>query len=145
MQKHTFDFYTFPNDAVQLSIFPQRTINFYLFPICHHPSCNKYISVFAPGTLGILPDMYLVPVSNGLLGDIVSMFQNLGVKYQNNLQHMGFSNITMNYNMGLWGFINETERNQCDTSFSCNYCIRTTKGQVLCVYIFVIVIIICCG
>ena len=25
--------------------------------------CNKYNSVFAPGTLGILPDTYLVPVS----------------------------------------------------------------------------------
>ena len=24
---------------------------------------------------------------------------------------MGFSNITINYNMGLWGFINVTERN----------------------------------
>ena len=36
--------------------------------------CNKYISVFAPGTLGILPDTYLVPVSHGLLGDIVSMY-----------------------------------------------------------------------
>ena len=25
--------------------------------------CNKYNDVFAPGTLGILPDTYLVPVS----------------------------------------------------------------------------------
>ena len=47
--------------------------------------CNKYISVFAPGTLGILPDTYLVPVSNWLLGDIVSMYQNMYMKYQNNL------------------------------------------------------------
>ena len=73
--------------------------------------CNKYISVFAPGTLWILPDTYLVPVSNGLLGDIVSMYQNMDIKYQNNLQYMGFSNIIINYNMGLWGFINVTERN----------------------------------
>ena len=63
--------------------------------------CNKYIPVFAPGTLGILPDAYLVPVSNGLLGDIVSMYQNMNIKYQNNLLYMGFSNITINYNMGL--------------------------------------------
>ena len=26
--------------------------------------CNKYKYVFAPGTLGILPDTYLVPVSH---------------------------------------------------------------------------------
>ena len=25
--------------------------------------CNKYKNVFAPGTLGVLPDTYLVPVS----------------------------------------------------------------------------------
>ena len=50
-------------------------------------TCDKYNSVFAPGTLGILPDTYLVPVtvSNGL-GD----------------RHI--KNATM-------GFINVTERN----------------------------------
>ena len=26
--------------------------------------CNKYKYLFAPGTLGILPDTYLVPVSH---------------------------------------------------------------------------------
>ena len=26
--------------------------------------CNRYMYVFAPGTLGILPDTYLVPVSH---------------------------------------------------------------------------------
>ena len=31
-----------------------------------HQKCDKYYSVFAPGTLGIWPDTYLVPVSNGL-------------------------------------------------------------------------------
>ena len=61
--------------------------------------CNKYISVFAPGTLGILPDTYLVQVSHGL-GDIISIYQYMDIKYQNNLQYMG-----------LWGFINVTERN----------------------------------
>ena len=60
--------------------------------------CNKHISVFAPGTLGILPDTYLVLVSYGLLGDIVSMYQNMDIKYLNNLQYMG-----------LGGFINVTE------------------------------------
>ena len=39
------------------------------------------------------------------------MYQNMDIKYQNNLQYMWFSNITINYNIGLWGFINVTERN----------------------------------
>ena len=29
-----------------------------------HCLCNKYKYVFAPGTLGTLPDIYLVPVSH---------------------------------------------------------------------------------
>ena len=70
---------------------PQVRVHFYY--------CNKYISVFAPGTLGILPDFYLVPVSHGL-GDIISIYQYMDIKYHNNLQYMG-----------LWGFINVTERN----------------------------------
>ena len=56
--------------------------------------CDKYYSVFVPGTLGISPDTYLVPVSNGL-GD----------------RHI--KNATM-------GFINVTERSHWmtfDTAF----------------------------
>ena len=52
--------------------------------------CDKYISVFAPGTLGILPDTYLVPVSYGL-GD----------------RHIKIATM---------GFINVTERNHWMTS-----------------------------
>ena len=63
---------------------------------CIWSKCNKYISVFAPGTLGILPDTYLVPVSHGL-GDIISIYQYMNVKYQNNLQYMGLSNISIIY------------------------------------------------
>ena len=47
---------------------------------------------------GISTDTYLGPISHGLLGDIVSMYQNMDIKYQNNLQHMGLSNISIIYN-----------------------------------------------
>ena len=50
-----------------------------------YQKCDKYIAVFTPCTLGILPDTYLVPLSYGL-GD----------------RH--FKHATM-------GFINVTERN----------------------------------
>ena len=69
--------------------------------VCYY-TCNKYISVFAPGTLGILPDTYLVPVSHGL-GDIISIYQYMDIKYQNNLQYMGLSNITIIYNIWHYG------------------------------------------
>ena len=70
--------------SLVLYLFSEHNIDFYSF-YCFQYLCNKYISVFAQGTLGILPDTYLVPVSNGLLGDIVSMYQNRDIKYQNNL------------------------------------------------------------
>ena len=60
-----------------------------------HQEFDKYYSVFAPGTLGILPDTYLVPVINNGLGE----------------RHI--KNATM-------GFINVTERNHWmtfDTAF----------------------------
>ena len=50
---------------------------------------------------GYLPDIYLVPVSHGL-GDIISIYQYMGIKYQNNLQYMGLSNITIIYN--IWDY-----------------------------------------
>ena len=66
---------------------------------------------FAPGTLGILPDTYLVPVSSWVVRRQcinVSIFkvciQYMGIKYQNNLHYMGLSNISkINLqHMGLW-------------------------------------------
>ena len=53
-------------------------------PLIGHHGCNKYISVFAPGTLGILPDTDLVPVSHGS-GDIISIYGAMGV-YQCNIE-----------------------------------------------------------
>ena len=60
------------------------------------------MSVFAPSTLGILPDTYLVPVSHGL-GDIISIYQYMDIKYHNNLQYRGLSNITIIYNIRDYG------------------------------------------
>ena len=39
---------------------------------------------------------------------------------------MGFSNITINYNMGLWGVINVTERNHWMTSNTAFIHIKTS-------------------
>ena len=69
-----------------------------------HQKCDQYNSVFAPGTLGILPDTYLVPVSNGL-GD----------------RHI--KNATM-------GFINVTERNHCMTIYTAFIHINTSLNNI---------------
>ena len=38
-------------------------MKFKLQPNIGHQKCNKYKYVFAQGTLGVLPDTYLFPVS----------------------------------------------------------------------------------
>ena len=69
--------------------------------LIEHQKCNKYksvtkyISVFAPGTLGIYQTPTCVPVSNWVVRRHcinVSIFNIWLSNYQNNLQYMGLSN-----------------------------------------------------
>ena len=85
--------------------------------LCNITLCNKYksvtkyISVFAPGTLGMYQTLIWSQLAIGLLGDIVLMYQysiyvfNIWIlNSQNNLQYMGLSNTSIInlQHMGLW-------------------------------------------
>ena len=76
-----------------------------------YKNVTKYISVFAPGTLGIYQTIIWSQLTIGLLGDIVLMYQysiyvfNIWISnYQNNLQYMGLSNTSIInlQHMELW-------------------------------------------